>query len=88
MLLFALQKCLNAISKTQHSMQRINIYDIYADVCLPKHAHSEVTQLALQLGRHPATSGPAIAKPGANGVEFCSTNPSAAVNLTSATKLG
>ncbi|KAL3160666.1 hypothetical protein ABBQ32_010583 [Trebouxia sp. C0010 RCD-2024] len=58
------ERCLNAISKTQHSMQRINIYDIYADVCLPKHAHSEATQLALQLGRHPAVTAPAIAKPG------------------------
>ena len=28
-------------------MSRINIYDIYADVCLPK--HNEVTQLASQL---------------------------------------
>ena len=45
-------------------MQRINIYDIYADVCLPKHAHSQATQLALQLGRHPANSAPTIAKPG------------------------
>ncbi|KAL3160668.1 hypothetical protein ABBQ32_010584 [Trebouxia sp. C0010 RCD-2024] len=58
------EECLNAIAKTQHSLQRINIYDIYADVCLPKHAHSEATQLALQLGRHPAVTAPAIAKPG------------------------
>ena len=59
-----LQACLHAISKTQHSMQRINIYDIYADVCLPKHVHNEVSQLALQLGRHPATSAASITKPG------------------------
>ena len=59
-----LQACLHAISKTQHSMQRINIYDIYADVCLPKHVHNEVSQLALQLGRHPANSAATITKPG------------------------
>lgn len=42
-----LQKCLEAITKVQRSMSRINIYDIYADVCLPK--HNEVSQLASQL---------------------------------------
>lgn len=46
-------------------MQRINIYDIYADVCLPKHAHSQATQLAFQMSRHPGNSAPTIARPGA-----------------------
>ena len=42
-----LQACLEAITKVQRGMSRINIYDIYADVCLPK--HNEVTQLRSQL---------------------------------------
>ncbi len=45
-------------------MQRINIYDIYADVCLPKHVHNEVTQLGLQLGQHPANNTVSISAPG------------------------
>ena len=61
------QECLNAISKTQHAMQRINIYDIYADVCLPKHVHNEVTQLGLQLGQHPANNTMSIAGSGILG---------------------
>ncbi|DBA70172.1 TPA: hypothetical protein ACH3X2_012218 [Trebouxia sp. C0005] len=59
-----LEECLKAISKTQHAMQRINIYDIYADVCLPKHVHNEVTQLGLQLGQHPANNTVSISAPG------------------------
>ena len=45
-------------------MQRINIYDIYADVCLPKHVHNEVTQLALQLGQQLVNNTVSIARPG------------------------
>ncbi len=45
-------------------MQRINIYDIYADVCLPKHVHNQVSQFALQLDQHPANSTVPIARPG------------------------
>ncbi|DBA89195.1 TPA: hypothetical protein ACH3X1_016344 [Trebouxia sp. C0004] len=59
-----LEECLKAISQTQHAMQRINIYDIYADVCLPKHVHNEVTQLGLQLGHHPANNIVSISAPG------------------------
>lgn len=59
-----LEDCLKAIAKTQVAMKRINIYDIYADVCLPKHMHSEVSQLALQLSTRAANSSLSIAKPG------------------------
>lgn len=53
------QACLEAITRTQISMKRINIYDIYADVCIPK--HSEVSQLASQLSANGYNLSSAVA---------------------------
>ena len=57
------QACLEAITKVQRGMSRINIYDIYADVCLPK--HNEVTQLASQLSSNGFNLSSTVAAVGA-----------------------
>lgn len=67
----ALQACLKAITKVQISMSRINIYDIYADVCLPR--HNEITQLASQLSTNGFNLSSTVAAVGTGGV--CLTAP-------------
>jgi serine carboxypeptidase-like clade 2 len=59
-------KCQDALIATYAGMGKINIYDIYVDVCLPKPAYDEVRTLGAALaGGHVAFANPnALQEPG------------------------
>ena len=53
---FSVQKCRETIESSAEDFLGINIYDVYADICLPK-AHAVTSQLAKAAGPLPISVG-------------------------------